>query len=55
MSNMQARQATIHRKTSETDIELFLCLDGDGNAQVDTGIGFFDHMLKLRKAWYVRP
>ena len=25
MSNMQARQATIHRKTSETDIELFLC------------------------------
>ena len=46
MSNMQARQATIHRKTSETDIELFLCLDGDGNAQVDTGIGFFDHMLK---------
>ena len=46
MSNMQARQATIHRKTSETDIELFLCLDGEGNAQVDTGIGFFDHMLK---------
>lgn len=45
MSNMQARQATIHRKTSETDIELFLCLDGEGNAQVDTGIGFFDHML----------
>ena len=30
MSNMQARQATIHRKTSETDIELFLCLDGEG-------------------------
>ena len=46
MSNMQARQATIHRKTSETDIKLFLCLDGEGNAQVDTGIGFFDHMLK---------
>ena len=45
MSNMQARQATIHRKTSETDIKLFLCLDGEGNAQVDTGIGFFDHML----------
>ena len=51
MSNMQARQATIHRKTSETDIELFLCLDGEGNAQVDTGIGFFDH----RKKRYVRP
>ena len=46
MSNMQARQATIHRKTSETDIELFLCLDGEGNAQGETGIGFFDHMLK---------
>ncbi len=40
-----ARQADISRKTSETDIELTLNLDGSGKALVDTGIGFFDHML----------
>ncbi len=40
-----ARQAEISRKTSETDIELTLNLDGSGKALVDTGIGFFDHML----------
>ena len=46
MSNSDCRQASIHRKTSETDINLFIRLDGSGDAQVDTGIGFFDHMLK---------
>ena len=46
MSNSETRQAGIHRKTSETDIDLFIRLDGSGDAQVDTGIGFFDHMLK---------
>ena len=45
MSNSDCRQASIHRKTSETDINLFIRLDGSGDAQVDTGIGFFDHML----------
>ena len=39
------RTAAIERRTSETDIELKLCLDGSGRAQVETGIGFFDHML----------
>ncbi len=39
------RTAEIHRKTRETDIELFLKLDGEGKVAVDTGIGFFDHML----------
>ena len=39
------RFAKINRKTSETDIEIMLELDGKGEAMVDTGIGFFDHML----------
>ena len=39
------RFAKINRKTSETDIEIMLELDGKGEAMVDTGIVFFDHML----------
>ena len=39
------RLAEIERVTKETDIRLFLELDGTGQAKVDTGIGFFDHML----------
>ncbi len=38
------RSSSITRKTKETDISLSLCLDG-GDISVDTGIGFFDHML----------
>jgi len=38
------RQTTITRKTKETDIELSLCLEG-GDVKIDTGVGFFDHML----------
>jgi imidazoleglycerol-phosphate dehydratase len=41
------RTAQIKRKTTETDIELALDLDGGGSAQIGTGIGFFDHMLTL--------
>jgi imidazoleglycerol-phosphate dehydratase len=44
MLNM-ARKAVVERKTKETDIKLSLDLDGMGTAQIDTGIGFFDHML----------
>lgn len=40
------RIANINRKTKETDIELSLAIDGTGISQVDTGIGFFNHMLE---------
>ena len=39
------RTARIERKTGETEIELELDLDGTGQWQIDTGVGFFDHML----------
>ena len=42
---MDERKSTISRTTSETDITMILDLDGSGVAAVDTGIGFFDHML----------
>jgi imidazoleglycerol-phosphate dehydratase len=39
------RSATISRTTSETDIHLTLDLDGSGQAELSTGVGFLDHML----------
>ena len=41
------RQATIDRQTKETTVSLTLNLDGRGRAEVETGIGFLDHMLTL--------
>ena len=41
------RQAEIKRKTNETDIELYINLDGNGTSNIDTGCGFLNHMLTL--------
>jgi imidazoleglycerol-phosphate dehydratase len=41
------RIASIERKTAETQIRLSLNLDGSGVAKIQTGVGFFDHMLTL--------
>lgn len=41
------RTASIQRKTNETEINLELNLDGSGQAEVKTGVGFLDHMLEL--------
>ncbi len=41
------RKASVARKTRETEITLELNLDGKGIAAVDTGVGFFNHMLEL--------
>ena len=40
-----SRSASIERNTSETKIIVDLNLDGSGKYDIDTGIGFFDHML----------
>ena len=44
---MDKRSATLKRTTKETDIEISLDIDGAGEANVGSGIGFFDHMLIL--------
>lgn len=43
---MSARSSEITRKTKETDISLEFSLDGTGKSQIETGIGFFNHMLE---------
>ena len=42
---MTERTAAVTRETAETEIKLILDVDGEGDATVDTGIGFYDHML----------
>ena len=43
------RNASVERNTRETQISLSLDLDGSGEGEIDTGIGFFNHMLELLK------
>ena len=47
---MSIRTATVERKTAETAIKLVLNIDGTGKGVIDSGIGFFDHMLNLLTA-----
>lgn len=47
MTETAARTGDIKRKTSETEINLRLAIDGSGKAVVETGVGFMDHMLTL--------
>ena len=46
LSGMSDRTAAVTRETAETEIEVTLDVEGDGDATVETGVGFFDHMLE---------
>ncbi|HEY5560799.1 MAG TPA: imidazoleglycerol-phosphate dehydratase HisB [Clostridiaceae bacterium] len=44
---MEDRVGSMLRKTMETEIEVYINIDGEGSYDINTGIGFFDHMLSL--------
>jgi imidazoleglycerol-phosphate dehydratase len=45
LEDRSARRATVSRRTRETSVEVSLGLDGSGEASIETGIGFYDHLL----------
>ena len=47
----EATPVNVMRKTNETEVNLTLNLDGDGSSDIETGIGFFDHMLTTLALW----
>jgi len=47
MSDTRVRQASHHRTTGETDVEVAFALDGSGACEIDSGVPFLDHMLHL--------
>ncbi len=47
MTDTPTRRGEINRKTNETAIKIILDLDGSGQAEINTGVGFLDHMLTL--------
>ena len=51
---MGKRTAEVHRQTKETDVSVQLNLDGDGKYEIDSGIGFLDHMpwrMSIESPW----
>ena len=46
MGDNKKREALVERKTKETSISCKLLLDGTGKSNINTGIGFLDHMLE---------
>ncbi|MED5580276.1 MAG: imidazoleglycerol-phosphate dehydratase HisB [Nitrospinota bacterium] len=45
LNSYQKRKATVSRATKETKFDIYVCIDGEGVSDINTGIGFFDHML----------
>ena len=44
------REASVSRRTAETDVAVAVALDGTGKAEISTGIGFLDHMRAMRSS-----